>query len=122
MPNESSRARYDGDHTDGAIMHALIERHRATIAELCRPHRVRRREVFGSGARETDFDPQCSDVGLLVEFDADDGAPALTTYFALRDDLAALLGRPVDLVMAGSLANPFVKAEVDRTREPVYGP
>ena len=50
------------------------------------------------------------------------GAPTLKTFFALRDELAALLGRPVDLVMAGSLTNPFVKAEVDRNREPVYAP
>jgi predicted nucleotidyltransferase len=36
--------------------------------------------------------------------------------------LSGLLGRSVDLVMAGSLTNPFVRAEVDRTREPVYAP
>jgi uncharacterized protein len=103
-------------------VHALIEQHRATIAELCRRHRVRRLEVFGSGARGVDFDPRRSDVDFLVEFDPTVDAPTLKAYFALRDDLAAVLGRPVDLVMAGSLANPFVKADVDRTREPVYGP
>ncbi len=103
-------------------MHALIEQHRAAIAELCRRHRVRRLEVFGSGARGVDFDPQRSDVDFLVEFDTAGGGPTLKAYFALQDDLAAVLGRPVDLVMAGSLANPFVKADVDRTREPVYGP
>jgi predicted nucleotidyltransferase len=77
-------------------------------------------EVFGSGARGVDFDPRRSDVDFLVEFDTADGGPTLKTFFALRDALAALLGRPIDLVMAGSLANPFLKAEVDRTREPVY--
>lgn len=103
-------------------MHALIEQHRGAIAELCRQHRVHRLEVFGSAAREVDFDPQRSDVDFLVQFDTADGAPTLREFFALRDELTALLGRPVDLVMAGSLANPYVKAEVERTREPVYEP
>jgi len=31
-----------------------------------------------------------------------------------------VLGRPIDLVMAGSVNNPYIKAEVERTREPVY--
>jgi predicted nucleotidyltransferase len=103
-------------------VHALIEEQRATIAELCQRHRVRRLEVFGSGARGVDFDPQRSDVDFLVEFETAGGAPSLKTFFALRDELAAMLGRPVDLVMAGSLTNPFVKAEVERSREPVYAP
>lgn len=101
-------------------MHALIEQHRAAIGEVCRRHQMRRVEVFGSGARGVDFDLWRSDIDFLVEFDTADGAPTLKAFFALRDELADVLGHPVDLVMAGSLTNPFVKAEVDRSREPVY--
>lgn len=101
-------------------MHGVIEQRRAAIAALCRRHRVRRLDVFGSGARGTDFDPGRSDVDFLVEFDTTESEPTLTTFFALRDELAAVLGRPVDLVMAGSVINPYVNAEVERTREPVY--
>ncbi len=103
-------------------MHVLIQERRAIIAELCRRYRVRRLEVFGSGARGVDFDPRRSDVDFLVEFDTAGGAPTLKTFFALRDELAEVLGRPVDLVMAGSLTNPFVKADIDRSRESVYAP
>lgn len=108
--------------TGEGIVHALIEERRTAIAELCQRHHVRRLEVFGSGARGVDFDPRRSDVDFLVEFDTPGGTPTLKAFFALRDELAALLGRPVDLVMAGSLTNPFVKAEVERSREPVYAP
>ena len=101
-------------------MHALIEQHRAAVVEICQRYRVRRLEIFGSGAHGGDFDPQRSDVDLLVEFDASEGRPTLRTFFALRDGLSTVLGRPVDLVMADSVTNPFVKAEVERTREPVY--
>ena len=101
-------------------MHALIEQHRDAIAGLCRRHRVARLEVFGSGARAVDFDPERSDIDFLVQFEAVGDAPSLRQFFSLRDELTALLGRPVDLVMPDSLANPFIKADVDRTREPVY--
>ena len=103
-------------------MHALIEQHRAAIGEVCRRHRVRRVEVFGSGARGVDFDLRRSDIDFLVEFDTAHGAPTLKAFFALRGELAGVLGHPVDLVMAGSLTNPFVRAEVDRSRETVYAP
>ena len=101
-------------------MHGLIERQREAIAGLCRRYRVRRLDVFGSGARGTDFDPGRSDVDFLVEFDPAGSRPTLKTFFALRDELATVLGRPIDLVMAGSVNNPYIKAEVERTREPVY--
>lgn len=101
-------------------MHPLVEQHRAAIAKLCRHYHGRRLEVFGSAARGVDFDPQRSDVDLLVEFDGTEGGPTMKAFFALRGELARVFGRPVDLVMAGSLSNPLLKAEVDRTREPVY--
>jgi len=101
-------------------MHRLIEQRRGDIAELCRRYGVRRLEIFGSGARAVDFDPQRSDVDFLVQFDTRDGAPGLREFFDLRDELTTLLGRPVDLVMAGSVSNPFVKADVERTRQTVY--
>lgn len=101
-------------------MHGVIEQRRAAIAELCRRHRVRRLDVFGSGARGTDFDPRRSDVDFLVEFNTTESEPTLKTFFALRAELAAVLGRPVDLVMAGSVINPYMNAEVERTREPIY--
>jgi predicted nucleotidyltransferase len=76
--------------------------------------------VFGSAARGVDFDPGHSDVDFLVEFDRARITPTLDTFFELRDQLAALVGRPVDLVMAGSIRNPFVQADIERSRETVY--
>ncbi len=70
--------------------------------------------------RGTDFDLERSDADFLVEFDATESSPPLKTFFALRDDLAAIVGRRVDLVMADSLTNPYMKAEVARSREQIY--
>ena len=101
-------------------MHDVIERRRAVIAETCRRHHVRRLDVFGSGARAVDFDPGRSDVDFVVEFDTTRIAPTIKTFFSLRNELAALLGRPVDLVVFSSVTNPYIKAEVERTREQIY--
>jgi predicted nucleotidyltransferase len=98
----------------------LIESHRAEIAELCRRFHVQRLDVFGSAARGTDFDPDRSDVDLLVTYDPGTPAPSLAEYFDLRDELAALFGRPVDLVMSGAVRNPFILANIERSRRIVY--
>jgi uncharacterized protein len=66
-----------------------------------------------------DFDPDRSDVDLLVEYEAD-AEVTLATDFALREALAELLGRPVDLVVAGAVRIRYIKAEIEATRELVY--
>ncbi|HEY3397202.1 MAG TPA: nucleotidyltransferase domain-containing protein [Armatimonadota bacterium] len=100
----------------------LLETHRAALEELCRRYGVARLEVFGSAA-EGDFDPQRSDVDFIVEFAPGTELGAwLERYFALREDLAALIGRPVDLVMshARSFENPYFAREAARTRRVLY--
>src|SRR6478735_252005 len=65
------------------------------LADICRRHHVTELALFGSVLRD-DFRDD-SDIDVLVEFEA--GARfGLFRYFELRDELAALLGRNVDLV------------------------
>jgi predicted nucleotidyltransferase len=101
-------------------MHPLLLQHKAEIDTLCRRSRVRRLEVFGSAARGEDFDPRRSDIDFLVEFDRTRITPTLGTFLVLRDQLATLVGRPADLVMAGSIRNPYIQADIERSRETVY--
>ena len=101
-------------------MNAAIERHREAIRELCRRYGVTRLELFGSAATDA-FDPDRSDVDFIVEYPADyDFGPWLTRHFALRDELAALLGRDVDLVMPSALKNRWFRREADRTRTVIH--
>jgi predicted nucleotidyltransferase len=97
-----------------------IELHREELRALCRRFHVRRLDLFGSAARG-DFDPEHSDVDFLVEFDREHPeALSFNTYFGLREALEALLGRPVDLVEPGAVRNPYLKASIDGSREPVF--
>jgi predicted nucleotidyltransferase len=91
-----------------------------TIAALCRRFGVRRLSVFGSAVTGS-FDPERSDVDFLVEFDPD-AEGLFDSYFGLKEELEQLVGRPVDLVMAKSLENPYFAATVKRSRRDLYAP
>ena len=68
---------------------------RPEIADFCRRWKVRELAVFGSALRE-DFEAD-SDVDLLVTF-APDATWGLLDQVTMEDELATILGRPVDLV------------------------
>ena len=100
-------------------MRPLIETRLSEVEAACRRRAVRRLELFGSAARD-DFNEATSDLDFLVEFDAATELPALDRYFGLKEDLEALFGRPVDLVMPRAVRNPYVRAEMERDRQLLY--
>jgi uncharacterized protein len=87
------------------------------IEEFCRRHHIRSLALFGSVLRD-DFGPE-SDVDVLVEFEP--GRVPGLEFVRMRDELAELLGRRVDLNTPGSLS-PYFRGEVPREAERVYGP
>lgn len=89
------------------------------LERLCKLHGVRRLEVVGSAAREIDFDPERSDIDLLVEF-APRCLPSLSAFFKLREAIAYAVGRPVDLLMLEAVRNPYLKASLERNRRLLY--
>jgi len=97
----------------------LLSERRDAIAELCRRHRVRRLEVFGSAASGS-FDPDTSDLDFLVEFLPLGPGERADAYFGLLENLRDLLGRPVDLVMTRAIRNPYFRQAIERTREVLY--
>lgn len=85
---------------------------------LCRRWKISKLCLFGSQARG-DARPD-SDVDLLVEY-APDADWSLFDVARLRDEMADLFGRPVDLVREGNITNPYRLAMVRRDRRPLYG-
>ena len=88
-------------------MHAILDDKRAAIAAAARRYGVQRLEVVGSAARGEDFDPDHSDVDFLVTFETNADLAPLEQFFGLRDTLADLLERPVDLIEAGAVTIPI---------------
>jgi predicted nucleotidyltransferase len=100
-------------------MYQITEEHRARIPEVCRRFHVRRLDLVGSATRG-DFNRAKSDLDVLVEFGPADGMRALDTYFGLREELETLFARPVDLIMLAAVANPYVRANIERDRTTLY--
>jgi len=100
-------------------MDPMIAKHRASITDLCRRHHVRRLELFGS-AVDGRFDPERSDVDLLVEFEPLADGEHANAYFGLRESLEALLSRTVDLVMTRAIRNPYFLQAIEPTRTLLY--
>ena len=110
---------------DGAIreggegVNPLIEQYQQALQRLCRLYHVRRLELFGSATRD-DFGPE-SDLDFLVEFHELEPNQYADHYFGLREALADLFQRPVDLVMASAVKNPYFLESVRASRAVVYG-
>ncbi|OGA97088.1 MAG: hypothetical protein A3E79_03115 [Burkholderiales bacterium RIFCSPHIGHO2_12_FULL_61_11] len=100
-------------------MHYLLDQKQKEVADLCRRSGARRLDAFGSVVR-SDFDPEHSDLDFLVEFENAPPAAYAKAYFALKEGLETLFGRPVDLVTESSLANPYFRQRVTAERQSVY--
>ena len=96
-----------------------VDIYREQVAALCRRAGARRLDVFGSATRD-DFDPASSDLDFLVEFDEVPPARYADAYFALKEGLEKLFGRPVDLVTGSSLNNPYFRQRIADERRNVY--
>lgn len=100
-------------------MYELVLEKRNEIEALCGEFGVRRLDVFGSVVDDS-FDPLTSDVDVLVEFVDGPGFDYFGSYFGLKEGLEALIGRPVDVVSATSIRNPYFRDRVMRTRRLLY--
>jgi predicted nucleotidyltransferase len=100
-------------------MHPMIAAKRNEILDLCRRYKVRRLEVFGSATGHR-FNPERSDVDFLVQFLPLEGRDYPDAYFGLLRELEDLLGRPVDLISAPVIRNPYLRRSIDASRQLIY--
>ena len=97
----------------------LIEKHRMDLATVCREHRVKTLEVFGSAADGT-FDPVRSDLDFLVDFLPVDAGQIAPDYFGLLHALEDLFHCKIDLVMERAIRNPYIRRGVNDSRRMIY--
>jgi predicted nucleotidyltransferase len=100
-------------------MHRIIEQNLKEIIRICTHRRVRRLAVFGS-ATSNRFNPEKSDLDLLVEFEKMQPADHAEQYFGLAEDLERLLNRPIDLVEPGPIRNPYFRKSLEETQVEIY--
>ncbi len=89
----------------------------AAVRDFCRRWKIVELAVFGSMARG-DFNDD-SDVDLLVTFASGHGW-TLYDLVDMNDELTAIFGRKVDLVVKSGLRNPFRRRAILREAEIIY--
>ena len=87
---------------------------REKIAAFCRARGIRKLSLFGSVLRP-DYDPERSDVDVLIELPPD--TKVGLTYFGWAEELSRIIGRKVDLC---SRLNRHIASEVQREALTVY--
>jgi len=88
----------------------------AAIAEICQRHQVKELCLFGSAARG-EMRPE-SDIDFLVDF-LPGARPGLLGVSAMTRELAALLGRRVDLAVKPAL-KPLIRPAVLAEAQLIY--
>jgi predicted nucleotidyltransferase len=100
-------------------MREFIQAKRAEVALLCQRFGVQRMYLFGSVVN-SEFDVEHSDIDVLVEFADLPDLDRFESYFGLKESLERLFGRPVDIISAVNLRNPYFRERVLQTREELY--
>lgn len=89
------------------------------IERLCQQYHVRKLEVFGS-VTGVNFDPETSDIDLLVDFDDVSVDEYADNYFGFQSALQELLGLPIELVVTATLKNPYFLESIEADRRFLY--
>ena len=76
--------------------------------DLCKNHKVRSIYAFGSSITDR-FDPDSSDIDLVVEIDYENPLERGEILISLWDKLEIFFQRKVDMLTEKSIRNPFLK-------------
>ena len=99
----------------------LIQQHLQRILDLCHKYKVKTLSVFGSVL--TDKFNDNSDIDLLVDFEPQDlnEFDYVSNYFDFKECLEKLFNRRVDLIEEKGLRNKYFIANINRTKQLIYG-
>ena len=97
----------------------LIDKNIERITTLCKQYKVRHLFVFGSVLTRK-FNKK-SDIDLIVDFEELDVYIYADNYFNLKTALENVFNRKVDLLEEKAIRNPYLKQEIDTTKQLIYG-
>ena len=98
-------------------MNPNVQLNHAVLETFCHKWKIRELSIFGSALRN-DFRPD-SDLDFLLSF-AQPVPWDLWELGELRDELTAIVGREVDIVIKESLRNPYRRKEILSNREVIH--
>jgi predicted nucleotidyltransferase len=96
-----------------------ISTRRKDFEALCQKHQVKYLYAFGSSVTDR-FDPEKSDIDLLVEIDDNNPLERGEKLISLWDLLENFFHRKVDLLTESSVKNPYLRKSIDSTKVLIY--
>jgi len=88
------------------------------IRNICVELQLKRLDLFGSAITDN-FGPN-SDLDVIVEFKKNDDLNHFDSYFLLKERLQNIFHRPIDIIIDGSVKNPYLKESIAQTRVNIY--
>lgn len=91
------------------------------IIALCKKHKVK--SLFAFGSILTDRFNENSDIDLLVNFDRNNISllDYADNFFGFQYALEKLFNRKVDIIEDSAVRNPYLRQELDETKNLIYG-
>lgn len=99
-------------------MNPKVQLDNKQISAFCSKWKIEELSLFGSALRD-DFSPE-SDLDFLVRFSTQ-ASWDLWDWVVIRDELADITGRNVDLVSIKALRNPYRRKLILANREIILG-
>lgn len=96
-----------------------ISSRKKDFQELCASHQVKTLYAFGS-ATTNRFDPDKSDIDLLVEIDENDPIERGEKLISLWERFEDFFQKKVDLLPDASISNPFLRQSIEDTKVLIY--
>lgn len=100
-------------------LESIINKKHTAFINLCKTYKVDKLYAFGSSIT-IDFNPEKSDVDLIVKVDIDDPLDKGDALLSLWDELELFFGRKVDLLTEDAIKNPYLKSSIERTKKLIY--
>ncbi len=101
------------------IIKEYISNNLDRFKHLCKDHKVKYLYAFGSSTNDL-FNPQKSDIDLVVEIDDNNPIERGEYLMDLWDKFEDFFQRNVDLLTENSIKNPILKDNIDKTKILIY--
>ena len=96
-----------------------IENKSDDFKKLCIENKVKSLYAFGSSIT-SGYDPDSSDIDLLVEIDEPDPLERGEKLINLWDKFETFFNKKIDLLTESSIRNPILKENIERTKILIY--
>ena len=101
------------------MLHPIFQAQLPLIKKLFKEHKVKNAYAFGSVINNAFNDK--SDIDLLINFE--EGIEPLQKgeiWWKLHDNLRDIFNREIDLLIEGSLRNPYFIADINEKKQLIY--